>query len=60
MKVKYDGEYYLVTKIISQGKGYNCKVIKERTGKETTNNKILKGVVNVALKVTNLNGIDIK
>ncbi|WP_176714385.1 hypothetical protein [Dehalobacter sp. TeCB1] len=47
MKVKYQGEYYIVT-LIPRGKYFSYQIIRERTGNSVTDKKILAAVADRA------------
>lgn len=44
MKIRYKGEYYIATEPVKQDGKYTCKAWKYRTGKEVTDEAILRGI----------------
>lgn len=44
MKIRYKGEYYIATEPVAKDGRYTCQAWKNRTGKEVTDETILRGI----------------
>lgn len=44
MKIRYKGEYYITTEPVLKDGRYTCQAWKYRTGKEVTDEAILRGI----------------